>query len=278
MQAIANKVVENRNIKAIFISGPSSSGKTTTSKKLALYLKANGIDSLVLSTDDYFVERVDSPRKADGSYEYECIEALDTKLFNMQLKSLLAGKEVVVPTYNFITGEKEYKRKPTMLKENQVLIIEGLHAISEQMNSSIEKKNKLKIYISPFTPIGLDRHNHISTTDLRLLRRMVRDYKTRGYSAQHTLDSWIGMRDSEEMYVYPHQMEADVILNTSLAYEIGVLRTYAEPLLYSISKVSPNYEEAIRILNFLKCFVSIPSEYVPHTSVLREFIGNSYFE
>ena len=165
-----------------------------------------------------------------------------------------------------------------MLKENQVLIIEGLHAISEQMNSSIEKKNKLKIYISPFTPIGLDRHNHISTTDLRLLRRMVRDYKTRGYSAQHTLDSWIGMRDSEEMYVYPHQMEADVILNTSLAYEIGVLRTYAEPLLYSISKVSPNYEEAIRILNFLKCFVSIPSEYVPHTSVLREFIGNSYFE
>lgn len=278
MQAIANKVVENKNIKAIFISGPSSSGKTTTSKKLALYLKANGIDSLVLSTDDYFVERVDSPRKADGSYEYECIEALDTKLFNMQLKSLLAGKEVVVPTYNFITGEKEYKRKPTMLKENQVLIIEGLHAISEQMNSSIEKKNKLKIYISPFTPIGLDRHNHISTTDLRLLRRMVRDYKTRGYSAQHTLDSWIGMRDSEEMYVYPHQMEADVILNTSLAYEIGVLRTYAEPLLYSISKVSPNYEEAIRILNFLKCFVSIPSEYVPHTSVLREFIGNSYFE
>lgn len=278
MQAIASKVIDNRGIKAIFISGPSSSGKTTTSKKLALYLRSKGIDSLVLSTDDYFVERVDSPRKADGSYEFECIEAIDTKLFNMQLKSLLAGKEVVIPTYNFITGEKEYKRKPTTLKDNQVLIIEGLHAISEKMSSSIEKKNKLKIYISPFTPIGLDRHNHISTTDLRLLRRMVRDYKTRGYSAQHTLDSWIGMRESEEKYVYPHQMDADIILNTSLAYEIGVLRTYAEPLLYSISKVSPNYEEAIRILNFLKCFVSIPSEYVPNTSVLREFIGNSYFE
>ena len=278
MQNIAQRVVDNRAIKAIFISGPSSSGKTTTSKKLALYLRSKGIDSLVLSTDDYFVERVDSPRKADGSYEYECLEAIDTKLFNMQVKSLLAGKDVVIPTYNFITGEKEYKRKPTTLKENQILIVEGLHAINEKMSSSIEKKNKLKIYISPFTPVGLDRHNHISTTDLRLLRRMVRDYKTRGYSAQHTLDSWIGMRESEETYVYPYQKEADVILNTSLAYEIGVLRTYAEPLLYSISKTSTNYEEAIRILNFLKCFISIPSEYVPYTSVLREFIGNSYFE
>lgn len=278
MQNIAQRVVDNRAIKAIFISGPSSSGKTTTSKKLALYLRSKGIDSLVLSTDDYFVERVDSPRKADGSYEYECLEAIDTKLFNMQVKSLLAGKDVVIPTYNFITGEKEYKRKPITLKENQILIVEGLHAINEKMSSSIEKKNKLKIYISPFTPVGLDRHNHISTTDLRLLRRMVRDYKTRGYSAQHTLDSWIGMRESEETYVYPYQKEADVILNTSLAYEIGVLRTYAEPLLYSISKTSTNYEEAIRILNFLKCFISIPSEYVPYTSVLREFIGNSYFE
>ena len=278
MQNIAQRVVDNRAIKAIFISGPSSSGKTTTSKKLALYLRSKGIDSLVLSTDDYFVERIDSPRKADGSYEYECLEAIDTKLFNMQVKSLLAGKDVVIPTYNFITGEKEYKRKPTTLKENQILIVEGLHAINEKMSSSIEKKNKLKIYISPFTPVGLDRHNHISTTDLRLLRRMVRDYKTRGYSAQHTLDSWIGMRESEETYVYPYQKEADVILNTSLAYEIGVLRTYAEPLLYSISKTSTNYEEAIRILNFLKCFISIPSEYVPYTSVLREFIGNSYFE
>ena len=278
MQMIADKIEKNKTIKAIFISGPSSSGKTTTSKKLALYLKSRGIDTLVLSTDDYFVERVDTPRKRDGSYEYECIEAIDTKLFNIQLKSLLEGKEVVIPTYNFITGEKEYKRKGVTLKDNQVLIIEGLHAISDKMSSSIDKKHKLRIYISPFTPIGLDRHNHISTTDLRLLRRMVRDYKTRGYSASQTLDNWIGMRESEEKYVYPHQMEADIILNTSLAYEIGVLRTYAEPLLYSISKNSPNYEEAIRILNFLKCFINIPSEYVPYTSVLREFIGNSYFE
>lgn len=278
LNEIALKVKNNRNIKSIFISGPSSSGKTTTSKKLALFLKSKGVDALVLSTDDYFVERKDSPKREDGSYEFEIVEALDIKLFNMHMKSLLSGKEVVIPTYNFITGEKEYKRKPTTLQKNQVLIVEGLHAISEKLNASIEKKNKLKLYISPFTPLGLDKHNHISTTDIRLLRRMVRDYKHRGYSAEDTVDKWLKMRDSEENYIYPYQREADMVINTSLAYEIGVLRTYAEPLLYSISKDTPNYEEAIRILNFLKGFLNIPSDIIPSTSVLREFIGNSYFE
>ena len=278
LDEIATKVKNNKNIKSIFISGPSSSGKTTTSKKLALFLKSKGIDALVLSTDDYFVERKDSPRREDGSYEFEIVEALDIKLFNMHMKSLLSGKEVIIPTYNFITGEKEYKRKPISLKNNQILIVEGLHAISEKLNSSIEKKNKLRLYISPFTPLGLDRHNHISTTDIRLLRRMVRDYKHRGYSAEETLDKWLKMRDSEEKYIYPYQREADIVVNTSLAYEIGVLRTYAEPLLYSISKDATNYEEAIRILNFLKGFLNIPSDVIPTTSVLREFIGNSYFE
>jgi uridine kinase len=278
LDEIATKVKNNKNIKSIFISGPSSSGKTTTSKKLALFLKSKGIDALVLSTDDYFVERKDSPRREDGSYEFEIVEALDIKLFNMHMKSLLSGKEVIIPTYNFITGEKEYKRKTISLKNNQVLIVEGLHAISEKLNSSIEKKNKLRLYISPFTPLGLDRHNHISTTDIRLLRRMVRDYKHRGYSAEETLDKWLKMRDSEEKYIYPYQREADIVVNTSLAYEIGVLRTYAEPLLYSISKDATNYEEAIRILNFLKGFLNIPSDVIPTTSVLREFIGNSYFE
>lgn len=278
MENIASSVVNNKNIKAIFISGPSSSGKTTSSKKLAMYLKSMGKDSLVLSTDDYFLERKDSPKKADGSYEFEIVDALDIKLFASHLKKLLNGEEVVIPTYNFITGEKEYKRKPIGLKDNQVLVIEGLHAISEKLNGVIPKKNKLKLYISPFTPIGLDRHNHISTTDVRLLRRMVRDYQHRGYSAEATLNNWMGMRYSEEHYVYPYQREADVIINTSLAYEIGVLRTYAEPLLYSVSKESPNYEEAIRILNFLKGFLNIPSDTVPSVSVLREFIGDSYFE
>lgn len=278
MENIANMVHKNRNIKAIFISGPSSSGKTTTSKKLAMYLKSVGIDSLVLSTDDYFVDREDSPRKADGSYEFEIVDALDINLFSKQLRQLLKGESVIIPTYNFIAGIKEYKRKPTTLKENQVLIVEGLHAINNRLNNAIPRKNKLKIYISPFTPIGLDRHNHISTTDLRFLRRMVRDYRHRGYSAEMTLNSWMGMRKSEEAYVYPYQREADIIINTSLAYEIGVLRTYAVPLLYSISKDSEYYEEAIRILKFLKGFINIPSEHVPKVSVLREFIGGSYFE
>lgn len=275
---IARKIVNNKSIKAVFISGPSSSGKTTTSKKLAMYLKSMGIESLVISTDDYFKEREDSPRKADGSYEFEIIDALDMKLFQEHLKKLINKEEVIMPTFNFILGRKEYKNKPTSLKDGQVLIVEGLHAVSEKMNNVIPKKNKLKIYISPFTTIGIDRHNHISTTDIRLIRRMIRDYQHRGYSAEATLSSWMGMRKSEEAYVYPYQRQVDMILNTSLGYEIGVLKPYVEPLLFSISKESPYYEEAIRILNFLKSFLTIPSNYVPNVSVLREFIGDSYFE
>ena len=278
IREVVDKVVKDKNIKAIYISGPSSSGKTTTSKKLALYLNAKGYSTLVISTDDYFLDRKDTPKKEDGSYEYEAVEALDIKLFNSHIKSLLNGDEIIKPTYNFFTGEKEYKGKPISLKDNQILIVEGLHAINERLSSSIDKKNKLKIYISPFTPIGLDRHNHISTTDLRLLRRLVRDYKHRGYSAINTLETWKGMRSSEEEYVYPYQREADMVINTSLSYEIGVLRTYAEPLLYSVDKNNDCYEEAMRILKFLDGFLVIPSEYVPYTSVLREFIGNSYFE
>ena len=278
LEDIADMVAKNKHIRSIFISGPSSSGKTTTSKKLELYLKSKGFKTMVLSTDDYFKERVDSPRKEDGSYEYEIVYALDIELFNKHLKKLLNGEEVVIPTFNFITGEKEYKRRPVSLCKDQILIVEGLHAINERMNSAIDKKNKLKLYISPFTPLALDRHNHISTTDIRLLRRMVRDYNHRGYSGEETLTNWMGMRNSEKNYVYPYQREADIIINTSLSYEIGVLRTYAEPLLYSISKESEFYEEAIRILKFLRGFINIPSENVPSTSVLREFIGNSYFE
>lgn len=278
LENIADIAAKNKNIKAIFISGPSSSGKTTTSKKLAMYLKARGKDTFVMSTDDYFLEREETPKKPDGTYEFECVEALDSKLFNKQIKDLLYGKEIVMPTFNFITGKKEYKKKPVKMEANQILVVEGLHAISEKLNSSIDKKNKLRLYISPFTPVRLDRHNHISTTDMRLLRRLVRDYRTRGYSAEATLTNWASMRDSESAFVYPHQREADIVINTSLAYEIGVLRTYAEPLLYSIEKNSANYEEAIRILNFLKGFLNIPSEYVPNVSVLREFIGNSYYE
>lgn len=275
---IAKKVVTNRKIKAIFMSGPSSSGKTTSSRKLSLCLKAKGIDALVISTDDYFLEREKSPKDESGNYDFERVEALDYDLFRNHIKKLLMGEEIIIPTYNFIAGQKEFKRKPIALKEKQVLIVEGLHAVSEKLNGSIAKQNKLTIYLSPFTPISLDRHNHISTTDVRLLRRMVRDFNHRGYSAEATLNSWLRMRASEEKNVYPYQRETDIILNTSLSYEIGVLRTYAEPLLYSVNSDSPVYEEAIMILNFLKGFINIPSEDIPSTSILREFIGNSYFE
>ena len=202
-----------------------------------------------------------------------CIDSDNTKSYLI----INPGEEVVIPSYNFIAGVKEYKRKPVTLKENQILIVEGLHAVNARLNAAIPRKNKLKIYISPFTPIGLDRHNHISTTDVRFLRRMIRDYQHRGYTAEMTLNSWMGMRKSEANYVYPYQREADMIINTSLAYEIGVLRTYAVPLLYSVPKDSEYYEEAIRILKFLKGFINIPSEHVPHLSVLREFIGGGYY-
>lgn len=275
---IAKSAAENKNIKSIFISGPSSSGKTTSSKKLALYLKTLGKDALVVSTDDYYKERLENPKKADGSYDFEIVDALDYKLFSDHLNKLLNGEEVVMPTFNFISGKKEFKNKPICLKDNQILVIEGLHAISEKVNGVIPKKNKLKIYISPFMPIRLDKHNFISSTDIRLMRRMVRDYRTRGYSASATLENWMGMRGSEEENVYPYQREADIILNTSLAYEIGVLKVYVEPLLYSVPKDAEYYDEAIRILKFLRGFMGIPGEYVPNVSVLREFIGESYFE
>lgn len=275
--SIVDKVIKSKKIKTILISGPSSSGKTTTSKKISLELKTRGIKSLIISTDDYYVEREESPIREDGEYEYESIDALDYTLFNKHMKALLNGKEIEMPTYNFITGKKEYKGRTVKLLEEQVLIIEGLHAINDSLTAGISKDKKLKVYISPFNPISLDRHNHISTTDMRLLRRMVRDYSHRGSSAEDTMTKWIKMRKSEELYVYPYQRKADIIMNTSLAYEIGVIRTYAEPLLYSIDPESANYEEAIRILNFLKGFLSIPAEQVPKTSVLREFIGGSYF-
>lgn len=278
LDQVVEKVNKNRNIRTILISGPSSSGKTTTSKKICLGLRAKGIKSFVISTDDYFVERVDTPKKPNGQYEYEIVDALDIKLFDTQMSELLKGNEVIIPTYNFITGEKDYKRKPVKIDKDTVLIVEGLHAINERLTSRIETKNKLKIYISPFTPLSIDRHNPISTTDIRLLRRMVRDYMTRGYSAEDTLNRWMDMRSSEENYIYPYQREANIVVNTSLAYEIGVIRTYVEPLLYSIERDSAVYEEAGRILDFLKGFINIPSDRIPQTSVLREFIGNSYFE
>lgn len=276
---IASEIEKNlNNIKLVLIAGPSSSGKTTTSKKLSLYLKSKGINPFVLSTDDFFKNRIDTPKNENGEYEYDIPEALDIDLFNEKLTSLIKGEETLLPTYNFLTGEKEYKHDPVSLKNRDLIIVEGIHTLNEMLTSKIDRKNKLKIYISPFTPLDLDRHNHVSTVDLRLIRRLVRDYRTRGYNAEETLKNWRVVRRSEEKYIFPYQKEADIVLNTALIYELGVLKTYAVPILFSVSYHSEYYSEALRIINFLKSFLNISDSMLPETALLREFVGGGYFE
>lgn len=276
---IASEIEKNlNNIKLVLIAGPSSSGKTTTSKKLSLYLKSKGINPFVLSTDDFFKNRIDTPKNENGEYEYDIPEALDIDLFNEKLTSLIKGEETLLPTYNFLTGEKEYKHAPVSLKNRDLIIVEGIHTLNEMLTSKIDRKNKLKIYISPFTPLDLDRHNHVSTVDLRLIRRLVRDYRTRGYNAEETLKNWRVVRRSEEKYIFPYQKEADIVLNTALIYELGVLKTYAVPILFSVSCHSEYYSEALRIINFLKSFLNISDSMLPETALLREFVGGGYFE
>lgn len=276
---IANKIQNNINdIKIVLIAGPSSSGKTTTCKKLALYLKSKGLNPFTLSTDDFFKDRKDTPKNEKGEYEYDIPEAIDIDLFNEKLDALLKGEETTLPTYNFLTGEKEYKHPPVSLKNRDLLIVEGIHTLNELLTSKIPRENKLKIYISPFTPLGLDRHNHVSTVDLRLIRRIVRDARTRGYNAVDTLKSWRNVRISEEKYIFPYQKEADIVLNTALIYELGILKTFAVPLLYNINYKSEYYTEAKRIINFLKIFLNIPESALPETALLREFVGGEYFE
>lgn len=276
---IANKIQNNINdIKIVLIAGPSSSGKTTTCKKLALYLKSKGLNPFTLSTDDFFKDRKDTPKNEKGEYEYDIPEAIDIDLFNEKLDALLKGEETTLPTYNFLTGEKEYKHSAVSLKNRDLLIVEGIHTLNELLTSKIPRENKLKIYISPFTPLGLDRHNHVSTVDLRLIRRIVRDARTRGYNAVDTLKSWRNVRISEEKYIFPYQKEADIVLNTALIYELGILKTFAVPLLYNVNYKSEYYTEAKRIINFLKIFLNIPESALPETALLREFVGGGYFE
>ena len=270
--------VNKKSIKMILIGGPSCSGKTTTSKKVALKLKEFGRNPFVISLDDYYKERVDTPKDENGDYDFETIDAIDVKLFNNHLKRLLEFKPVKMPTFNFLTGEKEYKKPEVTLRKNDIIVVEGLHTLNEELTKKISRNVKYKIYVSPFTPLGMDRHNHISSTDVRLLRRIVRDNRTRGYSAQETIKRWKIMRNSEEKYVYPYQYDGDALINTALMYEINALRTFVEPLLYSVDPDSDDYEEARRLIVFIRNFFSIPDKAIPETSVLREFIGDSYFE
>lgn len=275
---IAEQIVLNKeNYKIILMSGPSSSGKTTTSKKLSLYLKSLGLNPTHLSLDDYFHERTETPLGPNGKPDFESLKAIDVKLFDNQISKMLKGTKVTLPTYNFVEGKKEYKRT-VQLKENDILIIEGLHALNEEILTNIPKKQKFKIYLSPLTYLSIDNDNRISMTDLRLLRRMVRDNRTRGYNPSKTLNTWRDVRDGEEKYVFPFQDSADVMFNTSLAYELAVLKAYAEPLLFTIESDDPEYETAKRLLSLLKNVLPIPSESVPKISILREFIGGSFFE
>ena len=276
--SIAEQIVLNKeDYKIILLSGPSSSGKTTSAMKLSLYLKSLGLNPTHLSLDDYFHERAETPLGEDGKPDFESITAIDIKLFDNQISKLLKGTKVTVPTFNFIDGKKEYKRT-VELKENDILIIEGLHALNEELLTNIPRKKKFKIYVSPLTYLNIDNDNRISMTDIRLLRRMVRDNRTRGYSPSVTLGTWMKVRSGEEKHVFPYQDNADALFNTSLAYELSVLKTYAEPLLFSIKEDDPEYQTAQRLIELLKFVLPIPSESVPKTSILREFIGDSYFE
>lgn len=274
---IARRINDNKNkIRIVLLAGPSSSGKTTTSRKLCMFLQSFGLHPKVLSMDDYFVEREENPKDENGNPDYECLEAIDLKLFDSQLSDLLKEKEVIIPTFNFALGKKEYRNK-LKLEKDDIIVIEGIHAIDPKILTNIPRENKFKIYISPLTELNMDNQNRVSTTDNRLLRRIIRDNRTRGYNVEHTLKTWTSVREGEEKYIFPYQDEADCTINSALIYEIGVLKTYVEPLLYSVSNDSPYYEEAKRLINFLRLFLPIPSDDIPADSILREFIGNGCF-
>ena len=272
---IADKI--SPKVKLILIAGPSSSGKTTTANKLQLFLKGRGYKPVMLSTDDYFKERDETPLDENGNKDFESINAIDIELFNNQLKELIDGNEVNIPTFNFLTGKKEYKKKLKLDKDG-ILIIEGLHTLNDVLTSSIEDEKKYKIYISPLTGLNIDDHNRLNSTDNRLLRRMVRDNLRRGYNASHTLSSWNSVREGETKYVFPYQDKADIVLNTSLIYEMSVLKVYAEPLLFSVDERDENYSEAMRLISILKLILPMPADAIPKDSLLREFIGGSCFE
>lgn len=276
---LAKDIVSRKDqVKIILIAGPSSSGKTTSCRKLSMYLRSFGLEPREISMDNYFVDREKTPLDENGEPDFECLEAIDIKKFDSDVKKLLNGEKVRLQIFNFVKGKSEPGEDEVALGKNEVLIIEGIHALNDKILTSIDRKKKFKIYLSPLTILNIDIHNRISTTDNRLLRRIVRDNRTRGYKVEDTLRSWRKVRLGEEKHIFPNQDSADATFNTALIYEIGVLKTYVEPLLYSVSITSPYYEEARRLINVLKTFLPIPSDAVPDDSLLREFIGGSCFK
>jgi len=274
---IAERIVETPDIKFILIAGPSSSGKTSFSHRLSIQLRAKGLRPHPIAADNYFVNREDTPRDAEGNYNFESLQAIDVEQLNADLSELLAGKEVTLPTFNFKTGRREYTSAPKKLGEQDVLVIEGIHCLNDALTYQLSAENKFKIYISALTQLNIDEHNRIPTTDGRLIRRMVRDARTRGISAQQTIAMWPSVRRGEAENIFPYQEEADVMFNSALIYELAVLKQYAEPLLFGVERGSEEYIEANRLLKFLDYFVAVGSENVPTNSLLREFVGGGVF-
>lgn len=274
---IAQQITNRKNIKFIMIAGPSSSGKTTFSHRLSIQLMANGLKPHPIPVDDYFINREDVKRDEFGKYDFENLDAVDVDLFNKDMTRLLNGERIELPKYNFVTGKREYNGNFKQLGDEDVLVIEGIHCLNDKLSYSLPKENKFKIYISALTQLNIDEHNRIPTTDGRLIRRMVRDARTRGISARTTIDMWYSVRRGEEEHIFPHQEKADVMFNSALIYELAVLKQYAEPLLFGIDKDMPEYQEAKRLLKFLDYFLAIGSEDIPKNSILREFVGGSCF-
>lgn len=275
---IADNIIQRKGVKVVLIAGPSSSGKTTFAKRLGIQLRLNGLKPVTISVDNYFVERKDTPLDEDGNYNFECLEAIDLKLFNEHLTTLLNGGEILCPTFDFKEGTKKYYGETMKLADDEILVVEGIHCLNDKLTESISRDKKYKIYISALTVLNIDYYNRISTTDSRLLRRIVRDHNFRGYSALHTLQIWNSVNRGENSYIFPYQDEADSMFNTSLIYEICVLKKYAMPLLKEIDNTHEEYAEAKRLYEFLKYFEDIEDRYVPENSLLREFIGGSIFK
>lgn len=276
--SIADNIAKNNNVKLVAIAGPSSSGKTTFAKRLDIQLKLNGIKTVTISVDNYFVEREQTPLDAEGNYDFESINAIDTELLNNDILKLLKGEEINAPTFNFHTGHKEYNGNKMKLEQDEVLIMEGIHCLNDELTYLIPREQKYKIYISALTVLNIDYYNRISTTDTRLIRRIVRDYQFRGYNAIHTLEMWPSVNRGEINNIFKFQEEADAMFNSSLIYELSVLKKYAVPLLQQIDNSSPLYSEAKKLTSMLSYFENIPDEAVPTHSLLREFIGGSIFK
>lgn len=271
-------MIKQRNKRIVLIAGPSSSGKTTFAMRLCVQLRVNGLDPLYLGTDDYFVEREDTPLDEHGERDYENLSALDTKLFNSNINDLLKGREVDLPSFDFITGKKKFGRRLTKLKPDQPIVIEGIHGLNERLTEQLPRNEKFKIYVSPLTQLNIDSHNRIPTTDERMLRRLVRDYRFRGHSANDTIKTWPKVRAGEDVNIFPYSGEADVLFNSYHVYEIAVLCKYAEPLLKEIKPEQAEYAEATRILQLLEFFRTIDEDsFIVNNSIIREFIGGSVF-